>query len=138
MLEKKEKLAFNNDLGLLQTTVSQKNFREDFFKSKLDHLQEINNNSLLSNQLKSMLPVLVKVELVAAIESGVVYDLLSYAGTCDCIAVYEGQLCIFDWKTSKKKKKSLKSCHDYPVQLAAYAGAVNQDSAYSFGVSKWL
>jgi hypothetical protein len=41
----------------------------------------------------------------------------------DAFAVYKGDtLLIVDWKTSKKKKTSLKSTFDAPLQVAAYAG----------------
>ena len=36
-----------------------------------------------------------------------------------------GTLCLIEWKTSKKPKDSLDSCYDYPLQVAAYAGAYN-------------
>eukprot|EP00794_Sanderia_malayensis_P000370 gene370-1003_t len=133
-IETEHRETFQHDLGLLHTNSSSKSFREDFFKNKLIHAEQTYENPLLCKQLKSILPVLVSLEFVTAIESGVVNHSLGYAGTFDCIAVYQEQLCIFDWKTSKKKRKSLKSCHDYPIQLAAYAGAVNHDPAYMFGI----
>lgn len=47
-----------------------------------------------------------------------------YAGTCDMVAMYNGELCIIDFKNSKKPKS-----HDhlkgYRMQLAAYAMAHN-------------
>ncbi len=36
-------------------------------------------------------------------------------------------LCLIDWKTARKPKPSLADCFDYPLQMAAYAGAINQD-----------
>ena len=46
-----------------------------------------------------------------------------------------GELCLIDWKTSRKQKPTLKDCFDYPLQVVAYAGAVNQNrKMFSFKV----
>ena len=34
---------------------------------------------------------------------------------------------MIDWKTSAKKKRTIEECYDYPLQLVAYAGAVNHN-----------
>ncbi len=119
---------------MLQTSETQQKFRADFFEDKLNDLKQSKSNQLLFKQIKSLKHVLIDIEAIAAVESGVVSSELGFAGTVDCIAIYKGELCVIDWKTSKKKKRSLKSCYDYPVQLSAYAGAVNRDVAYPFGV----
>ena len=41
---------------------------------------------------------------------------------------------MIDWKTSLKPKPSLADCYDFPLQAAAYAGAVNQDPHYPIKV----
>jgi len=41
---------------------------------------------------------------------------------------------VIDWKTSLKPKPSLADCYDFPLQAAAYAGAVNQDLHYPIKV----
>ena len=37
------------------------------------------------------------------------------------------ELCLIDWKTSSKPKPSIGDLYDYPLQTAAYLGAVNHD-----------
>ena len=133
--DKDEQQAFNTDHGIFQTSDTKQTQRMAFFKDRLTSEKWHGGNLLLQNQLNSLLPVLGNIEKVAAIESGVVNHVLNYAGTVDCLAAYDGQMSVIDWKTSKRKKKTLKSCYDYPVQLAAYAGAVNQDPMYPFVVS---
>ena len=41
---------------------------------------------------------------------------------------------MIDWKTSVRPKPSLEDCYDFPLQAAAYAGAINQDPQYPFKV----
>lgn len=83
---------------------------------------------------QSISHVLSDITNVVAIESAVVHPVLGYAGTLDLIAEYKGTLSVIDWKTSEKHKTNLKDCYSYPLQLAAYAGAVNFDANYPFQV----
>ena len=43
---------------------------------------------------------------------------------------------MIDWKTSNKPKPQLKDLHDYPLQVMAYAGALNSDPKYDFKVDR--
>lgn len=43
---------------------------------------------------------------------------------------------VIEWKKSSRDKSSLQSTYDAPLQLAAYMGAVNNDSSYDFKVSE--
>ncbi|XP_028415450.1 mitochondrial genome maintenance exonuclease 1-like [Dendronephthya gigantea] len=79
---------------------------------------------------KSVQNVLKDIELVVALESGVVHPQLRYAGTLDGIVVYQGKLCVIEWKTSERKRTEPKDCFSYPHQTVAYAGAVNYDQNY--------
>ncbi|XP_033110862.1 mitochondrial genome maintenance exonuclease 1-like isoform X2 [Anneissia japonica] len=58
-------------------------------------------------------------------EASVQHPYLNYHGIVDCVAVLRNHLCVIDWKTSRKKKRTLNQIYDYPLQTAAYAGAIN-------------
>lgn len=65
-------------------------------------------------------PYLDKIGLVHAIERSMYSDVLGIAGRVDCIAEYEGELAIIDFKTSTKIKKE-EWIEQYFVQEVAYA-----------------
>ncbi len=44
------------------------------------------------------------------------------------------ELCLVEWKTSKQLKTTLASLYDYPLQVAAYMGAVHADKIYNLKV----
>ena len=60
---------------------------------------------------------------VWGLESGLILDGL-YAGTADCIGVYNGKESLIDFKTAKKVKPK-EWIEDYFLQCAAYANAHN-------------
>ena len=65
-------------------------------------------------------PDLDKIDNIHAIEQALFSKELGIAGSVDCIAEYEGELAVIDFKTSKKPKP--RKCIDhYFVQCAAYA-----------------
>eukprot|EP00466_Bigelowiella_natans_P006293 jgi/Bigna1/140953/aug1.59_g15661 len=55
---------------------------------------------------KSVHPVLQEISRVDVVESSVFHSTLGYAGTIDCIAEYQGELRIIDWKTSRRLGKT--------------------------------
>ena len=57
---------------------------------------------------------------IVGLEVPLFSDLLRIAGTCDCIAEYNGQLSIIDFKTSRKPKRE-EWIDDYFMQTFAYA-----------------
>ena len=69
---------------------------------------------------KQAKPDLDKIDNIHAIEQALFSKELGVAGTVDCIAEYEGELAIIDFKTSKKPKPE-KWIEHYFVQCAAYA-----------------
>jgi ATP-dependent exoDNAse (exonuclease V) beta subunit len=71
----------------------------------------------------SILPVLEKVERIHLIESAIYHSECKYAGIYDCLGEWEGQLCLFDWKTASQPKR-LEWIEDYCLQVAAYIAAI--------------
>lgn len=75
---------------------------------------------------ESLQPVLPAIAEVRLVEGFVFHEDLGYAGKADCVASYEGVPCLCEWKTADRPKVSLEHLNDYPLQVAAYWGAVNQ------------
>ena len=69
---------------------------------------------------KSSQPYLDKIGKIHAIERTLYSEYLGLAGRVDCIAEYDGELAIIDFKTSKKIKPE-KWVEQYFVQETAYA-----------------
>lgn len=69
---------------------------------------------------KQAKPDLDKIDNIHAIEQSLFSLELGVAGSVDCIAEYEGELAVIDFKTSKKPKPR-KWIDHYFVQCAAYA-----------------
>ena len=72
----------------------------------------------------SIKPVLESVSEVHLLESAVYHRSQGYAGRFDCLGEWEGELCVFDWKTAAKPKK-LEWITDYCLQITAYTAAIN-------------
>ena len=94
-----------------------------------------------SNHLKSISPVIEKFHRPAlALESQVIHPTLNYVGYFDGLAVHtpSKKVTLIDWKTSKKDKLTLAATFDAPIQIAAYAGALNYDERYPYQVENAL
>jgi genome maintenance exonuclease 1 len=69
---------------------------------------------------KSIIPHLDMIDNIHALESPLYSHHLQVAGTVDCIAEYNGKLCVIDFKTSTKLKQR-DWIHGYFMQTSAYA-----------------
>lgn len=79
------------------------------------------DSSLIAKHLfKIIKPELDNINNIYALESSLYSSQLCVAGTVDCIAEYNGELAVIDFKTSKKEKPREWIEH-YFVQAAAYA-----------------
>ena len=99
-------------------------FLEKYLLDKLnmDLLEEDNQakkmaEKIIENGIKNKLSEIWGVEAT-------LYYPNKYAGTADCIGVYEGKETIVDFKQSNKPKRK-EWIHDYFLQLGAYAMAHN-------------
>tara|TARA_B100002019_G_scaffold292102_1_gene314220 strand:- start:1250 stop:1933 length:684 start_codon:yes stop_codon:yes gene_type:complete len=69
---------------------------------------------------KQAKPYLDKINNIHALEDSLYSTILGVSGTVDCIAEYDGDLAVIDFKTSKKPKP-VEWIENYFVQAAAYA-----------------
>ena len=99
-------------------------FLESYLLDKLnmDLLEEDNQvkkmgEKIIENGIKNKLSVIYGVEAT-------LYYPNKYAGTADCIGIYEGKETIVDFKQSNKPKKK-EYIEDYFLQLGAYSLAHN-------------
>lgn len=82
-------------------------------------------SGLIQSVAKTEVLKSLKKHKVIATEEYVKHSLIGYSGTFDALAIYKGVPCVIEWKTSQKPKPTLQSCYDAPLQVVAYAGAIN-------------
>lgn len=94
-----------------------------FHKSAQDYLENKiveHESSEIEFMFDAAKPYLDKINNIHAIEKCLYSDVLGIAGRVDCIAEYEGELAIIDFKTSKKIKPEA-WIQQYFVQEVGYA-----------------
>lgn len=92
---------------------------EDYFNNDLD-LEKYKDTPLPVFMFNSTVQILNRINNIYLQEAALYSDILKIAGRVDCIAEYDGQLSIIDFKTSAKVKKE-EYLYDYYVQECAYA-----------------
>lgn len=68
-----------------------------------------------------------KMTNVRLVEHIVTHPELNYRGIVDCVAFYNNELVVIDFKTAEKPKHTKESLYDNPLQITAYCGALNRD-----------
>ena len=92
---------------------------EDYLQNKQDYLSGHMPDSIeLFKSVQSILDI--HVDNIYGIEVALWSKDLGVAGRCDCIAEYDGELSILDWKTSSKPKRE-EWVESYKLQGTAYA-----------------
>jgi genome maintenance exonuclease 1 len=92
---------------------------EDYLNNELD-TEKYKDQPLPWIMFHSSKHILDKINKIYLQEAALYSDFLKVAGRVDCIAEYDGQLSIIDFKTSAEKKKEA-WLYDYYVQETAYA-----------------
>ena len=93
---------------------------EDYFKGGLDVNKYLENNPLSVRMFQSAKTTLNRINNIHCLETFLYSHYLGLAGRVDCIAEYDGELAVVDFKTSTKEK-SEKHIEHYFVQETAYA-----------------
>lgn len=82
--------------------------------------EDVKPNPFDIEMFSSIQPYLDKIDNIHCLETQLFSHHLEVAGTVDCIAEYEGKLCIIDFKSSSKLKQR-DWIHGYFMQTSAYA-----------------
>ena len=93
---------------------------EDYINGELDLDKYLDNNPLSVRMFQSAKDTLNRINNIHCLESFLYSHYLGLAGRVDCIAEFDGELAVIDFKTSTKEKKEDYIEH-YFVQETAYA-----------------
>jgi ATP-dependent exoDNAse (exonuclease V) beta subunit len=93
---------------------------EDYLTGKLDLDSYLANNPLSVRMFQSAKPTLNRINNINCLETFLYSHYLGLAGRVDCIAEFDGELAVIDFKTSTKIKQEEYIEHYY-VQETAYA-----------------
>ncbi|CAD5119740.1 DgyrCDS8336 [Dimorphilus gyrociliatus] len=121
-----EKLGQDGFAQMQKDTLNRGSLLHDCIEAKLQNQivsdEKITKIEPLWNSVRN---ILTKVEDVHFIEQFFHHQHLLYKGKVDCVATFQGDVYVIDWKTSEKPKRSLKYTWDAPTQIAAYIGSIN-------------
>jgi genome maintenance exonuclease 1 len=92
---------------------------EDYLNNRYDE-NKYKDKPLPLMMFKNAKPTLNRINNIYAQEAALYSDQLEIAGRVDCIAEFDGELSIIDFKTSAEEKK-LEWIEDYLIQETAYA-----------------
>jgi genome maintenance exonuclease 1 len=93
---------------------------EDYIKGQLDLDRYLENNPLSVRMFQSAKSTLNRIDNIHCLETFLYSHYLGLAGRVDCIAEFDGELAVIDFKTSTKEKKE-SYIENYFVQETAYA-----------------
>jgi len=91
---------------------------ENYLHNRPLNLQE-DNNPLNKEMFVKIKPLVDRLDNIKIIEGAMYSDELELAGTTDCVAEYNGDLAVIDFKTSTRMKKK-ENVKNYWMQGAAY------------------
>ena len=91
---------------------------EDYLNNKYDETK-FKDKHLPLMMFKNAKPTLNRINNIYAQEAALYSDHLEIAGRVDCIAEFDGELSIIDFKTSAEEKK-IEWIEDYLIQETAY------------------
>ena len=93
---------------------------EDYINGELDLDKYLDNNPLSVRMFQSAKDTLNRINNIHCLESFLYSHYLGLAGRVDCIAEFDGELAVIDFKTSTKEKNE-EHIENYFVQETAYA-----------------
>ena len=93
---------------------------EDYINGELNIEKYLDNNPLSVRMFQSAKDTLNRIDNIHCLESFLYSHYLGLAGRVDCIAEFDGELAVIDFKTSTKEKKE-EHIENYFVQETAYA-----------------
>lgn len=104
---------------------------DHLMRSDVPIQQKVDQSSEIVNNLWKSIQKIIsdKISNVRLIEHTITHSDVKYRGIVDCVAHYENELAVIDFKTSEKVKKNVDSLYDNPIQVAAYCGAINNDAS---------
>lgn len=92
---------------------------EEYLNNRLN-LDDFSDKPLPTTLFKVAKPALDRIGRIYALEAPLYSDLLGIAGRVDCIAEFDNELAVIDFKSSTKEKKE-EWIENYFVQETAYA-----------------